>query len=171
MEDRIYYTCLEWETPNEELDSTQYYVGKEIRQMYAGSGVRLVWWERYAEQESEDSDVAGFWLYKLSDKTYWYTDSVSLETMMCPDDLTIRGVYMEDAELYYMNTNEPIPMLDLYLVQVAKRIREADEWPLPECRMLCYLAGLEKEWNEATGETFIKVLERAAEKLRVNIYN
>lgn len=170
MGDLIYYTCLERETPNEALESTQYYVGKEVRRMYAGSGVRIVWWERYAEQDSENSDVAGFWLYKLSDNTYWYTDSVSLESAMCPDDLAIRGVYTDDAELYYMDTNELIPMLDFYPVQVAKRIREADGWPLPECRMLCCLAGLETEWNEATGETFIKVLEKAAEKLRVEIY-
>lgn len=53
--------------------------------------------------------------------------------------------------------------------QIAERIRTADEWNADDCRDLCELAGLEKEWEEADGETFESVVYRAAEILEVEI--
>lgn len=54
--------------------------------------------------------------------------------------------------------------------EIARRIREADEWPMDDCRRLCQVAGLEEEWDAADGESFILILDRAADRLGVNIY-
>ena len=48
--------------------------------------------------------------------------------------------------------------------QIANRIWNADD-----CSDLCELAGLEKEWEEADGESFEAVVYRAAEILDVEI--
>lgn len=53
--------------------------------------------------------------------------------------------------------------------QIAERIRTADEWNADDCRDLCELAGLGKEWEEADGETFESVVFKAAEILNVDI--
>lgn len=53
--------------------------------------------------------------------------------------------------------------------EVAKRIREAQEWDENDCRDLCKAAGLEKEWEEAV-EGFEAVVEKAADILGVEIY-
>ena len=54
--------------------------------------------------------------------------------------------------------------------EIARRIPEADEWPAYDCRRLCQMAGLEAEWDKADGESFMAVLDHAAEVLGVNIY-
>lgn len=38
-----------------------------------------------------------------------------------------------------------------------------------ECEELCEMAGLEKEWKEADGDTFERVLYEAARKLEVEL--
>lgn len=53
--------------------------------------------------------------------------------------------------------------------QIANRIRNADEWNADDCAELCRLAGLEKEWKNADGETFESVVFKAAEILNVDI--
>lgn len=53
--------------------------------------------------------------------------------------------------------------------EIAEEIRASDEWDFELCEELCKLAGLEKEWEEADGETFEFVLEEAAEILNVEI--
>ena len=53
--------------------------------------------------------------------------------------------------------------------QIAERIKTADEWNADDCSDLCELAGLEKEWEEADGESFEAVVYRAAEILDVEI--
>ena len=53
--------------------------------------------------------------------------------------------------------------------QIAKRIWNSDEWNPDDCRDLCELAGLKKEWEEADGETFESVVYRAADILEVEI--
>lgn len=47
--------------------------------------------------------------------------------------------------------------------EVAKRIRESKEWDQDDCRELCNLAGLSQEWEDADGENFEGVVEKAAE--------
>lgn len=54
-------------------------------------------------------------------------------------------------------------------VELAERIREADEWNAEDLAELCEMAGLEKEWQEADGETFEQVAYKAAEILGVEI--
>ena len=54
--------------------------------------------------------------------------------------------------------------------EIAKRIREAQEWDENDCRDLCEAAGLEKEFEEADGEGFEAVVEKAAGILGVEIY-
>lgn len=63
-------------------------------------------------------------------------------------------------------TNEYLNEAD----EITKRIREADEWPIDDCRRLCQMANLDAEWDAADGESFIDVLDRAADRLGVNIY-
>lgn len=53
--------------------------------------------------------------------------------------------------------------------EIAKEIKASDVWDFELCGELCKLAGLEKEWDEADGETFELVLENAAEILNVKI--
>ena len=53
--------------------------------------------------------------------------------------------------------------------EVAKRIRESKEWDQDDCRELCNLAGLSQEWEDADGENFEGVVEKAAEILGVEI--
>lgn len=53
--------------------------------------------------------------------------------------------------------------------EIAKELRESGEW-IPElCEELCGLADMNKEWEEADGESFEEVLYAAAEKLGVEI--
>lgn len=54
--------------------------------------------------------------------------------------------------------------------EVAKRIRESKEWDQDDCRELCNLAGLSQEWEDADGENFEGVVEKAAEILGVEIF-
>ena len=52
---------------------------------------------------------------------------------------------------------------------VAERIRNSDTWDMDDCKELCRLAGMEKMWDEADGESFEGVVFEAARKLRVDI--
>ena len=70
----------------------------------------------------------------------------------------------EDVEAYVA---ENYPSAEA--VELAERIREADEWNSEDLAELCEMAGLEKEWNAADGETFEQVAYKAAEILGVEI--
>lgn len=70
----------------------------------------------------------------------------------------------EDVEAYVA---ENYPSTEA--VELAERIREADEWNSEDLAELCEMAGLEKEWQEADGETFEQVAYKAAEILGVEI--
>lgn len=54
----------------------------------------------------------------------------------------------------------------------ADAIRYAKSWESckDDCRQLCDMAGMADEWDNAEGETFECVLDRAAEKLHVRIW-
>ena len=55
-------------------------------------------------------------------------------------------------------------------IAVAEEIRNMDYWDPELCRRLCQLADMEQEWD-AAGEDFSEaILEKAAEKLQVQIY-
>lgn len=56
--------------------------------------------------------------------------------------------------------------------KLAEAIRDAHDWESckDECRQLCDMAGMADEWDNADGETFEGVLDRAAAKLRVRIW-
>lgn len=54
-------------------------------------------------------------------------------------------------------------------VELAERIKNADEWNAEDLAELCEMAGLVKEWQEADGETFEQVAYKAAEILGVEI--
>lgn len=55
--------------------------------------------------------------------------------------------------------------------EAAKRIREANDWEAceSECAEICEAAGLLSEWQEADGETFETVINKAARILGVRI--
>lgn len=55
--------------------------------------------------------------------------------------------------------------------KLAETIREADSWDdcQDEIRHLCELAGLSDEYNEADGDTFERVIDRAAEFFGVTV--
>lgn len=56
-------------------------------------------------------------------------------------------------------------------IELAETIRDAHDWESckDECRQLCNMAGMADEWDNADGETFEGVLDRAAAKLHVRI--
>lgn len=56
--------------------------------------------------------------------------------------------------------------------KLAEAIRDAHDWESckDECRQLCEMAGMADEWDNADGETFEGVLDRAADKLHVRIW-
>lgn len=54
--------------------------------------------------------------------------------------------------------------------ELAKKIKDSDQWILEDCRNLCELAGLSEEWENADGDDFENILNLAAEKLGVEIY-
>ena len=70
----------------------------------------------------------------------------------------------EDVEAYVA---ENYPSTEA--VELAERIRKADEWNSEDLAELCEMAGLEREWQEADGETFEQVAYKAAEILGVEI--
>lgn len=55
--------------------------------------------------------------------------------------------------------------------KLAKIIVKADlfDFVLDECQELCKLAGLEQEWKESDGDTYERVVYKAAKILGVNI--
>ena len=53
--------------------------------------------------------------------------------------------------------------------EIAKKLRESDTWDMDLLKELCTLAGMEKEWGAADGESFEAVAYAAAEKLGVEI--
>ena len=53
--------------------------------------------------------------------------------------------------------------------EIAERIRNSEAWNEEDCKELCELAGLSKEWEEADGETFEAIIYKAAEILEVEI--
>ena len=55
--------------------------------------------------------------------------------------------------------------------EIAEVIKSADYYDMviDECKELCELAGLKKEWKEADGDTFERVLYEAARKLEVEL--
>jgi len=53
--------------------------------------------------------------------------------------------------------------------EIARKLREMDTWDMELLKELCALAGMEKEWEAADGETFEAVAYAAAEKLGVEI--
>ena len=53
--------------------------------------------------------------------------------------------------------------------EIAKEIRENQEWDPDLCRELAEAAGLKEEWDEADGDTFESVIFKAAEILGVEI--
>lgn len=62
---------------------------------------------------------------------------------------------------------------DIHLMnarEVARLMRRTGYWDSKQCERLCELAGLEQEYASADGESFEAVVEKAAEKLQVEIY-
>lgn len=61
---------------------------------------------------------------------------------------------------------------DQEATELAEAIRDAHDWESceDECKRLCEMAGLSEEWENADGETFEGVLDRAADKLHVRLW-
>ena len=53
--------------------------------------------------------------------------------------------------------------------KIAAELRERDTWDPDLCRELCAEADMTDEWDAADGETFEAVVQKAAEKLGVEI--
>lgn len=52
--------------------------------------------------------------------------------------------------------------------EIAQEIRAMDTWDMELLKKLCALANMEEEWEQADGETFEEVANKAAETLGVN---
>lgn len=53
--------------------------------------------------------------------------------------------------------------------KIAAELREKDTWDPDLCRELCAEAGMDAEWDAADGETFEAIVQKAADKLGVEI--
>ena len=51
-----------------------------------------------------------------------------------------------------------------------KRFKENQEWNPEDCKELVKLAGMEKEWQQAEGEDFERVLQKAADKIGIELF-
>ena len=60
--------------------------------------------------------------------------------------------------------------MDMTAEQIAEKIKASDTWDSDLLKELCNRAGLEKEWEEADGENFEEVAEKASEILGVNLF-
>lgn len=85
------------------------------------------------------------------------------------DDKTI--VLLKAANLLGVDINGPWSA-DPEATELAEAIRDAHDWESckDECRQLCEMAGMADEWDNADGETFGGVIDRAAAKLHVRIW-
>lgn len=82
-----------------------------------------------------------------------------------------RIVLLKAANLLGVGINGPWSA-DPETTELAEAIRDAHDWESckDECRQLCDMAGMADEWDNADGETFEGVLDRAAAKLHVRIW-
>lgn len=80
----------------------------------------------------------------------------------------VRGPWVAPHEIG--TTNHRL-FADPAAIELAETIRDAHDWESckDECRQLCNMAGMADEWDNADGETFEGVLDRAAAKLHVRI--
>ena len=100
-------------------------------------------------------------------------------------DITAQNLYEEiagDQESKMLYDGHEVVNLDsttnhrlfaeLSAIELAAAIRDARDWESckDECRQLCDMAGMANEWDNADGETFEGVLDRAAAKLHVRIW-
>lgn len=53
--------------------------------------------------------------------------------------------------------------------KIAAELRERDTWDPDLCRELCNEAGMSDEWDAADSKTFEAVVQKAAEKLGVEV--
>jgi hypothetical protein len=53
--------------------------------------------------------------------------------------------------------------------EIAARLLTSDTWDMADCKELCKLADLEREWEAADGESFEAVVREAAEILSVEV--
>lgn len=49
------------------------------------------------------------------------------------------------------------------IIALAKKIDNAQEWDMDDCKALCEALGMGDEWDAADGETFEAVVEKAVE--------
>nr|DAH40448.1 MAG TPA: hypothetical protein [Caudoviricetes sp.] len=49
------------------------------------------------------------------------------------------------------------------IIELAKKIDDAQEWNLDDCKALCEAVDMGDEWDAADGETFESVVEKAVE--------
>lgn len=77
----------------------------------------------------------------------------------------VRGPWSATHEIWEENA-------DPSAIELTETIRDAHDWESckDECRQLCEMAGMADEWDNADGETFEGVLDRAAAKLHVRIW-
>lgn len=54
--------------------------------------------------------------------------------------------------------------------EIAQEIRAMDTWDMDLLRKLCVLANMQDEWDQADGETFEEVANKAAMTLGVELY-
>lgn len=82
-----------------------------------------------------------------------------------------RIVLLKAANLLGVDVRGPWSA-DPEAIELAEAIRDAHDWESckDECRQLCDMAGMADEWDNADGETFGGVIDRAAAKLHVRIW-
>lgn len=59
-------------------------------------------------------------------------------------------------------TKEQIEQRKAEAMELAAKLRSQNEWDFETCENLCDLAGMEGEWDSATGDNFEEVVYAAA---------
>ena len=117
--------------------------GKILYEVLGGENLTLDEAIEWAGAEVMENPNPGDPEYIINGEECWYD-----ELMWLPDELADR-----QAEA----------------VELAKEIRESDEWDSDKLARLCELANMSDEWEAADGETFESVAYEAAEELGVEI--
>lgn len=75
----------------------------------------------------------------------------------------------EDGSQFQIDVRDA-DLEDLTDEELAELIKGSNEWDYRACEELCGRAGFEGEWDDANGENFENVVEKAADSLGVEIY-
>lgn len=116
--------------------------------------------EWYAAMRDNDDTDWGYGSYDFEEAKQMLDDIEGEYIAVIEDDVCVEEI---------RDFKEDKTMKNTEAIELAERIRNADEWNLNDCAELCEMAGLEDEWEAANGDDFEQVIYKAAEILNVEV--